>query len=273
MQTVSKETNPRYHALISLFEEKTECPVVVNTSFNIRGEPIVGTPVDAFRCFMGTEMDTLVVGNYYMRKEDQEANLIHDYKDQFKLDYIDRHPFKGQVRLKTQKPRDRYVTDEEYNQLMATQGYDIMKLFIEFAVLTGLRKGDALTLKRTDLKEDGIHTHISKTNGKQIIKWTPALKNCVDRILALRSIDITLWLFCKQDGGCYYIDGKSSGFDTMWKRFREKAGLPDVRIHDLRAKTASDFEDEKDAQNLLSHSSLSMTKAYIRKPKTVRPLK
>lgn len=86
VQTVSKETNPRYHALISLFEKKTGCPVVVNTSFNIRGEPIVSTPADAFRCFMGTEMDTLVVGDYYMCKEDQEAELIHDYKDQFKLD-------------------------------------------------------------------------------------------------------------------------------------------------------------------------------------------
>ena len=86
VQTVSKDTNPRYHALISLFEDKTGCPVLVNTSFNIRGEPIVCTPTDAFRCFMGTEMDTLVVGNYYMRKEDQKADLIHDYKDQFKLD-------------------------------------------------------------------------------------------------------------------------------------------------------------------------------------------
>ena len=86
VQTVSKETNPRYHALISLFEKKTGCPVLINTSFNIRGEPIVCTPADAFRCFMGTEMDTLVVGNYYMRKEDQKADLLDDYKDKFKLD-------------------------------------------------------------------------------------------------------------------------------------------------------------------------------------------
>jgi carbamoyltransferase len=86
IQTVHRETNPRYHMLLSRFKELTGCPVIVNTSFNVRGEPIVATPEDAFRCFMGTEIDTLVVGNCFMRKEDQDPCLRRDYKDRFDLD-------------------------------------------------------------------------------------------------------------------------------------------------------------------------------------------
>jgi len=86
IQTVHQETNPRYHALLSAFKRMTACPVLVNTSFNVRGEPIVCTPEDAFGCFMGTEMDTLVIGDCYLRKDDQDASLKHDYKEKFELD-------------------------------------------------------------------------------------------------------------------------------------------------------------------------------------------
>jgi len=86
IQTVHKQTNPKYHALISKFKEKTGCSVVVNTSFNVRGEPIVCTPQDAFRCFMGTELDVLVVGNCVLRKEQQDKLLTEDYKDKYELD-------------------------------------------------------------------------------------------------------------------------------------------------------------------------------------------
>lgn len=86
VQTVHRETNPRYRALISAFKARTGCPLVVNTSFNVRGEPIVLTPEDAFRCFMGCEMETLVVGNCVLQKQDQDAALKVDYKDQFELD-------------------------------------------------------------------------------------------------------------------------------------------------------------------------------------------
>jgi carbamoyltransferase len=86
IQTVHKETNPKYHALISKFNELTGCPVLINTSFNIRGEPIVNSPKDAFRCFMGTDMDVLVIGNCVLEKEDQDSSLSEDYKSNFKLD-------------------------------------------------------------------------------------------------------------------------------------------------------------------------------------------
>jgi carbamoyltransferase len=86
VQTVHQETNPRYHALLSAFKARTGCSVLVNTSFNVRGEPIVCTPEDAFRCFMGTEMETLIIGDCILRKEQQESSLAEDYKGTFQLD-------------------------------------------------------------------------------------------------------------------------------------------------------------------------------------------
>jgi carbamoyltransferase len=86
IQTVHKDTNPRYHALLSAFKDKTGCPVVVNTSFNVRGEPIVCTPEDAFRCFMGTEIEHLVIGDCMLHKDQQDPALKLDYKNAFELD-------------------------------------------------------------------------------------------------------------------------------------------------------------------------------------------
>jgi len=87
VQTVSPERSPRYHAILKAFEQKTGCPVLVNTSFNIRGEPIVHSPGDAYRCFMFTDMDVLVVGNCLMRKEKQPPmSGADEYKKKFKPD-------------------------------------------------------------------------------------------------------------------------------------------------------------------------------------------
>lgn len=86
VQTVHKTTNPRFHRLISKFKELTGCPVLVNTSFNVRGEPIVCTPEDAFRCFMGTDIEMLAVGNSLLRKEDQSRTLMKNYRRCYELD-------------------------------------------------------------------------------------------------------------------------------------------------------------------------------------------
>jgi carbamoyltransferase len=86
IQTVHKETNEKYYKLIRKFKEKTGCPMVVNTSFNIRGEPIVNTPIDAFNCFMGTDLDKLIIGNCYLDKANQKKQNKKDYKNQFELD-------------------------------------------------------------------------------------------------------------------------------------------------------------------------------------------
>jgi carbamoyltransferase len=86
IQTVKRNTNMRYYDLIKKFKEKTSCPVIVNTSFNVRGEPIVNTPTDAFNCFMGTELDFLVIGNCILDKNQQNPDLKKDYTKKFELD-------------------------------------------------------------------------------------------------------------------------------------------------------------------------------------------
>ena len=86
IQTVTKDNNKKYYDLIVKFKEKTGCPVLVNTSFNVRGEPIVNTPTDAFNCLMGTELDYLVIGNCILDKKKQNSNLKKDYKREFELD-------------------------------------------------------------------------------------------------------------------------------------------------------------------------------------------
>jgi len=86
VQTVHETTNPKYFKLLKKFKEITNCPVLVNTSFNVRGEPIVNTPTDAFNCFMGTGLEKLVIGNCYLKKKDQNLSLKKDYKKKFELD-------------------------------------------------------------------------------------------------------------------------------------------------------------------------------------------
>ena len=86
IQTVRRDTNPMYHDIIDAFYRRTGCPVIVNTSFNVRGEPIVGTPEDAFRCFMGSELDLLVVGNCVLRKSEQNPALKIDYSQELEPD-------------------------------------------------------------------------------------------------------------------------------------------------------------------------------------------
>ena len=86
IQSVHKETNSKYYKLISEFKKKTGCPVIINTSFNVRGEPIVNTPKDAFNCFMGTDLDILVIGNCYLKKQNQNNELKKDYKNKYELD-------------------------------------------------------------------------------------------------------------------------------------------------------------------------------------------
>ena len=86
IQTVSKKTNKAYYDLISKFKEITGCPALVNTSFNVRGEPIVNTPTDAFNCFMGTDLDYLIIGNCILDKTKQNQKLKKNYKNEFELD-------------------------------------------------------------------------------------------------------------------------------------------------------------------------------------------
>ena len=83
---LSQETKDEFHDLLTKFKELTNCPVLINTSFNVRGEPIVNTPLDAFKCFMGSELDVLVIENFYLEKSKQNRSLNKNYKDKFELD-------------------------------------------------------------------------------------------------------------------------------------------------------------------------------------------
>jgi carbamoyltransferase len=86
IQTVHNDTNPKYYALLKKFKEITGCSVLVNTSFNVRGEPIVCNVQDAFKCFMGTNLDILVCENFILYKNQQEKSLLKNYQDKFELD-------------------------------------------------------------------------------------------------------------------------------------------------------------------------------------------
>ncbi len=86
IQTVNKSTNPLFHELISKFKKKTGCPIVVNTSFNVRGEPIICTTTDAFKCFMGTKLDVLAIGNFLLLKDNQDERLIENYEGLYEPD-------------------------------------------------------------------------------------------------------------------------------------------------------------------------------------------
>jgi carbamoyltransferase len=86
IQTVHKNTNPKFHSLISEFKKLTGCPILVNTSFNIRGEPIVESPLDAYKCFMGTDLDYCVIGNYFLSKKEQKNFTNDDYRKSFEMD-------------------------------------------------------------------------------------------------------------------------------------------------------------------------------------------
>ena len=86
VQTVHRETNPEFHELLCKFYEHTKCPVLINTSFNVRGEPIVCSPEDAFRCFMGTALDMLVIGDYVLWKSEQDLSKFEHYEGKYELD-------------------------------------------------------------------------------------------------------------------------------------------------------------------------------------------
>jgi integrase len=199
--------------------------------------------------------------------------------------YIDRHPFKDQVRLSGLRPRTRYVTDEEIAACMKIDSkrrkgsVAMCQAYIRLKLLTGLRKSDLLRLRTEQCKDDGVHLTTGKTGKPIIITWTDELRQAVADAKAVRPVHISPFLFCNRAGECYVTDeGRTGSFDSVWQGFMERVkaetGIDHFTEHDLRAKTASDAEDLARAQELLTHSSAAMTeKTYRRKAAKVRPLK
>jgi len=213
------------------------------------------------------------------------ALLRHAYTKAVEWGYLHRHPFKKEVILPGEKPRNRYVNDWEIKAALELEpdtndrgGIAIVQAYIMIKLLIAVRKSDLLRIKTTDLKEDGIHLYISKTKECVIFEWTDELREAVDYAISVRPVDISPWLLCTKEGKCFVNEkGTSSGWRSLWDRFmkllKEKTEVTEhFTDHDIRAKVSSDQSSDEEGQKLLRHSNVALTrKVYRRKPTTVTP--
>lgn len=202
------------------------------------------------------------------------------------------NPLLGQLQLRGRRPRarERYVEDWEIVEALALPSrrkrgsVKAVQAYIRIKLLTGLRRGDLLRLRISDLKPDGIHVQPRKTaltTGKRlIIEWTEELREAIEAARSVRPLDIGPWLFCTRCGDPYVRDdGSANAWDSMWQRFMARV-LAETRVkerfteHDLRAKCASDAKTLEHAKRLLAHADERTTKRwYRRKPERVKPLR
>lgn len=221
----------------------------------------------------------------------QIALLSHAFTKAVEWGYINKHPFKGEIRLEGEKPRTRYVEDWEIIECLSLSpmrkagSVIAIQAYIRFKLLTGIRRGDLLRIRMADCQEDGIHITPHKTEKRggrsTIYEWSAELRNAVDMAKAARPIDISPFLFCNKYGAGYLNEktGTASGWDSMWQRFMDRI-LEETEIkerfteHDLRAKVASDAESLEHARQLLSHADSKITdRIYRRKAEVVKPAK
>lgn len=217
--------------------------------------------------------------------------LSHAFTKAVEWGYVDRHPFKGEVRLKGEPPRTRYVEDWEIVEALSLdskrkKGSVLMiQAYIRLKLHTGLAQGDLLRLQPDKhFKEDGIHNvrhKIAKKVGKETIYlWTDELRLAVEMALEARPKKDSRFLFCTRTGEGYIDEavGRSSAWKSMWQRFMKRV-LTETKVtesfteHDLRAKVGSDADSVEHAQALLAHADPSTTEqAYRRKAEVVKPL-
>jgi integrase len=218
--------------------------------------------------------------------------LSHAFTKAVEWGYIGRHPFKGEVRLKGESARDRYVEDWEIVECLALPSKRkkgsvlAIQASMRIKLLTGMARGDLLRLEPArHFKEDGIHIRRHKTANstgrRTIYEWTAELRAAVNMALAARPVQIAPWLFCTRYGKCYINEekGTAKGWDSMWQDFMARV-LKETKVterfteHDLRAKCASDAESLEHARALLSHADGRLTeRIYRRKPERVKPLR
>jgi integrase len=215
--------------------------------------------------------------------------LSHAFTKAVEWGYLNRHPFKGEVRLQGEKPRTRYVEDWELVEALSLPAMRhagsvrVIQAYLRVKLLTGLRRGDLLRLTMADLQEDGIHVTPSKTadtTGKKIIiEWSDELREVVEAAKTVRPV-LSPFLFCNRRGQCYVNEaGKANGWDSMWGRFMDRV-LAETNVterfteHDIRAKCASDAGSLEHARQLLTHADSRVTdRIYRRKPERVKPLR
>lgn len=204
------------------------------------------------------------------RANREVALLSHVFTYAIRWGVIEANPCRD-VQKFSEKPRDRYVEDWEYAAVYQLAP-PIVQAAMEIAVITGMRQGDILALKRADLSEAGVQIVQAKTRKKQIFEWTPALRAAVELATGIERSISSMWIFATTTGRRY----SSSGFQTAWQRLMDKAIADGVianrfTFHDLRAKAGSEHHD---ATRLLGHQSPATTRrVYERKPDKVKPIR
>lgn len=219
------------------------------------------------------------------------ATLSHVYTKLIEWGEIDKHPFKGQIRLTGERPRDRYIEDWEITAFLSIPvkpktGAAVIQAYAKLKLLTGMDKGTMLRLEPArNFNDEGILIQRNKTknsSGKRTLyTWTPALKEAVAEAIAARPVHISPFLFCNKYGLSYINEatGTPSGFKSLWDRYMEKVMKEtDLKIRfterDIRAKVSTDADTLEHAQALLSHSDSKITnQTYRRKPTKVQPLR
>lgn len=214
----------------------------------------------------------------------ERSFLSHAFTKAVEWGLIDKHPFKGEVRMKGEKARTRYITDDEFSRIMEMKpkrkGDPLLTIqaYLKLKDLTGLRQGDILRLPNFRGKVGDVIPVTTQKTGKRIeIEVTEAVYIALKDCMAVRPKDIAPWLFCNRLGHPYFNkDGDASSWQSNWQRFKkrvaEELGITGFTEHDFRAKAGSDQEDDESARKLLTHDNIATTrKAYRRKPERIRP--
>jgi integrase len=217
-----------------------------------------------------TVRDKLVARSGAVQSNQHLALLKHVLSKAIEWGAITSNPARD-VRKTPVKPRTRYVSDDELGAVRAL-ALPMMCCAIDLALLTGLRRGDLLTLTRGNCKDDGIHVTTSKTGRTLIIEWSPELREVIETAKRIRPV-FRQTILATRSGKPF----STSGFSTAWQRLMtraKKAGIERFHFHDLRGKSASDSESVIEASERLGHSSVDLTRrVYRRKPAKVQPLR
>lgn len=220
------------------------------------------------------------------------ALLSHAFTKAVEWGYLNKHPFKGEVRLEGSPPRTRYVEDSEIVECLSLKSKRkkgsilAIQAYIRIKLLTGLSQADLLRIQPgRQFQDDGIHVQrrkIAKRVGKRTIyEWTPELRAAVKDAMKARPVNIAPYLFCNKFGQCYIDEEttEATGWNSMWQRFMDRV-LIETKVTepftetDLRAKCASDANSLEHARALLSHvDSRTTNKVYRRKPERVTPVR
>lgn len=207
----------------------------------------------------------LAIAEHKVTANRDRALLAAAYQWAIAQGWAEANPAK--VRRNPEKPRTRYVTDAELHAILSKAPTKLAAM-IELAYMLGIRKGDLLRLKLSDLREDGIHTIHGKTGRQVVYRWTPELRAVVDQAKGIRRKVSSLWLFPSERSPGQPMTAR--GLHSVWERVRKASGVRDVTWHDLRRKAGSDT-DAAHATELLGHSDPKTTRRHYRARPYVMP--